>query len=165
MENYITFSEEINYFHKLFTDFLIFFQKVIDKSKKACYTNRDGKNFLGFFSLLRINFDVRGLMSRRRCNQMENKLVSYETMYIVDSTGTEEATAALVNKFKTLIAENGTIESFNEWGKRKLAYPINDMTEGYYVLVNYTADPSFVAELERIFNITEGVMRSMTIKA
>ena len=96
---------------------------------------------------------------------MENKIVSYETMYIVDSTGSEETTAALVNKFKTLIEQNGTIESFNEWGKRKLAYPINDMTEGYYVLVNYTADPSFVAELERIFNITEGVMRSMTTKA
>ena len=95
---------------------------------------------------------------------MENKIVSYETMYIVGPTGTEEATAALVNKFKALIEENGTIESFNEWGKRKLAYPINDMTEGYYVLVNYTADPSFVAELDRIFNITEGVMRSMTIK-
>ena len=96
---------------------------------------------------------------------MENKLVSYETMYIIDSTGSEETTAALVNKFKTLIEQNGTIESFNEWGKRKLAYPINDMTEGYYVLVNYTADPSFVAELERIFNITEGVMRSKTTKA
>ena len=96
---------------------------------------------------------------------MENKIVSYETMYIVDSTGTEESTAALVNKFKTLIEQNGTIVKFDEWGKRKLAYPIDDMTEGYYVLVNYTADPSFVAELERIFNITEGVMRSMTIKA
>ena len=96
---------------------------------------------------------------------MEKILATYESMYIVDSTGSEEATAALVNKFKTLIEENGTIESFNEWGKRKLAYPINDMTEGYYVLVNYTADPSFVAELERIFNITEGVMRSMTIRA
>lgn len=96
---------------------------------------------------------------------MENKLVSYETMYIVDSTGSEETTAALVNKFKTLIEQNGNIESFNEWGKRKLAYPINDMTEGYYVLVNYTAEPSFVAELERIFTITEGVMRYMTTKA
>ena len=96
---------------------------------------------------------------------MEKILATYETMYIVDSTGSEEATAALVNKFKALIEENGTIESFNEWGKRKLAYPINDMTEGYYVLVNYTAEPSFVAELERIFNITEGVMRSMTTRA
>ncbi|MBQ9748773.1 MAG: 30S ribosomal protein S6 [Clostridia bacterium] len=96
---------------------------------------------------------------------MENKVVSYETMYIVDSTGAEETTAALVNKFKTLIEQNGTIVKFDEWGKRKLAYPINDMTEGYYVLVNYTAEPSFVAELERIFNITEGVMRSMTTRA
>jgi small subunit ribosomal protein S6 len=148
----------------MLTKISIFFEKTIDKPTTQCYNSEDGKNFLGFFSLLRINFDVRGLMSRRRCNQMENKLVSYETMYIVDSTGTEEATAALVNKFKALIEENGTIESFNEWGKRKLAYPINDMTEGYYVLVNYTADPSFVAELERIFNITEGVMRSMTIR-
>ena len=95
---------------------------------------------------------------------MEKILATYETMYIVDSTGTEEATAAVVNKFKALIEENGTIESFNEWGKRKLAYPINDMTEGYYVLVNYKSNPSFVAELERIFNITEGVMRSMTTR-
>ena len=165
MEDYITSRRKSNSLYKKFIKFLIFFKKQIDKKALLWYTNRDGKNFLGFFSLLRINFDVRGLMSKRRCNQMENKLVSYETMYIVESTGTEEATAALVNKFKALIEENGTIESFNEWGKRKLAYPINDMTEGYYVLVNYTADPSFVAELERIFNITEGVMRSMTIKA
>ena len=165
MEDYITSRRKSNSLYKKFIKFLIFFKKQIDKKALLWYTDWDGKNFLGFFSLLRINFDVRGLMSRRRCNQMENKLVSYETMYIVDSTGTEEATAALVNKFKALIEENGTIESFNEWGKRKLAYPINDMTEGYYVLVNYTADPSFVAELERIFNITEGVMRSMTIKA
>ncbi len=95
---------------------------------------------------------------------MEKKLVSYETMYIVDSTGTEEDTAALVGKFKSLIEENGTIESFDEWGKRKLAYPINDLTEGYYVLVKFTADPSFVAELERVFSITEGVMRELTIR-
>ena len=165
MEDYITSRRKSNSLYKKFIKFLIFFKKQIDKKALLWYTDWDGKNFLGFFSLLRINFDVRGLMSKRRCNQMENKLVSYETMYIVESTGTEEATAALVNKFKALIEENGTIESFNEWGKRKLAYPINDMTEGYYVLVNYTADPSFVAELERIFNITEGVMRSMTIKA
>lgn len=89
----------------------------------------------------------------------------YESVFIIDLDIGEEAVAEMVAKFKALIEENGTIESFNEWGKRKLAYPINDMTEGYYVLVNYTADPSFVAELERIFNITEGVMRSMTIRA
>ena len=96
---------------------------------------------------------------------MEKILSKYETMFIVDVSGGEEATAAVVEKFKSLIEANGTVESFDEWGKRRLAYPINDMNEGYYVLVNFEAEPSFVAELERIFNITEGVMRSMTIKA
>lgn len=96
---------------------------------------------------------------------MEKILSKYETMFIVDVSGGEEATAAVVEKFKSLIEANGTVESFDEWGKRRLAYPINDMNDGYYVLVNFVAEPSFVAELERIFNITEGVMRSMTIKA
>ena len=96
---------------------------------------------------------------------MEKILSKYETMFIVDVSGGEEATAAVVEKFKSLIEANGTVESFDEWGKRRLAYPINDMNDGYYVLVNFEAEPSFVAELERIFNITEGVMRSMPIKA
>ena len=96
---------------------------------------------------------------------MEKILSKYETMFIVDVSGGEEATAAVFGKFKSLIEANGTVESFDEWGKRRLAYPINDMNDGYYVLVNFEAEPSFVAELERIFNITEGVMRSMTIKA
>lgn len=96
---------------------------------------------------------------------MEKIFSKYETMFIVDVSGGEEATAAVVEKFKSLIEANGTVESFDEWGKRRLAYPINDMNDGYYVLVNFEAEPSFVAELERIFNITEGVMRSMTIKA
>ena len=96
---------------------------------------------------------------------MEKILSKYETMFIVDVSGGEEATTAVVEKFKSLIEANGTVESFDEWGKRRLAYPINDMNDGYYVLVNFEAEPSFVAELERIFNITEGVMRSMTIKA
>ena len=92
---------------------------------------------------------------------MENKIVSYETMYIVDSTGTEEATAALVNKIKSLIEENGTVESFSEWGKRRLAYLINDKPEGYYVLVKFTSAPDFPAELDRIMKITDGIMRSL----
>ena len=96
---------------------------------------------------------------------MEKILSKYETMFIVDVSGGEEATAAVVEKFKSLIEANGTVESFDEWGKRRLAYPINDLNDGDYVLVNFEAEPSFVAELERIFNITEGVMRSMTIKA
>ena len=94
---------------------------------------------------------------------MANIISSYETMFIVDMTKGEEATAAVVAKFKALIEANGEVESFNEWGKRKLAYPINDLAEGYYVLVNYKAETSFVAELERNFNISEDIMRSMTI--
>ena len=95
---------------------------------------------------------------------MENIKASYETMFIVETVKGEEAVAAVVAKFKALIEKHGEVESFNEWGKRKLAYPINDLTEGYYVLVNYKAETSFVAELERQFNINEDVMRSMTIK-
>ena len=94
---------------------------------------------------------------------MEKNLVSYETMYIVNSTGTEEATAALVNKFKALIEENGTIESFDEWGNRKLAYAINYITEGHYVLISFTSAPEFPKELDRILGITDGIIRSMIV--
>ena len=87
---------------------------------------------------------------------------SYETMYIVDVSKSEEETKAVVDKFKAMIEANGTVESVDEWGRRRLAYPINDMNEGYYVLVKYTAEPQFAAELDRVFNITDGILRSMT---
>ncbi len=87
----------------------------------------------------------------------------YETIFIVDVTPGEEAVAAVVEKFKTLIETNGTIDSIEEWGKRRLAYQINDMPEGYYVLVNFTSAPSFPAELDRIYKITDGIMRSLII--
>ena len=90
---------------------------------------------------------------------------NYETMLVFTVAEGEEKTQALVEKFKALVEANGTVTNVDEWGKRRLAYPINDMNDGYYVLVNFEAEPSFVSELERIFNITEGVMRSMTIKA
>ncbi len=95
---------------------------------------------------------------------MEKVISSYETMFIVSVTGGEEATAAVVAKFKALIEANGTIGEWNEWGKRKLAYPINDMTEGYYILVTFKSEPNFIAELQRLFNINENIMRSLVIK-
>ncbi len=95
---------------------------------------------------------------------MANIISSYETMFIVDMSNGEEAVKALVEKFTDLIAKNGTVEEVNEWGSRKLAYPINDLNEGYYVIVNFKSAPSFPAELERIFGITEGIMRSVVIK-
>lgn len=88
---------------------------------------------------------------------------NYETMFILDATLDSEAIAALVEKFKTLAAGSGTVSEVNEWGKRRLAYPINDMLDGYYVLMTYTAKAALPAELDRVFRITEGVMRSMTI--
>lgn len=89
---------------------------------------------------------------------------SYETLFIVDVTAGEEATAATVNKFTTLISENGEIIDIANWGKKRLAYLINDMSEGAYTVVTYKADPSFISELERLMNIDESVMRSLTIK-
>lgn len=89
---------------------------------------------------------------------------SYEVVLIFSVSKGEEATAALVEKFKTLIAENATVENVDEWGKRKLAYLIDDEAEGYYILVNFESEADFPAELDRITNITDGVLRSMIIK-
>ena len=85
----------------------------------------------------------------------------YEVMYIINPAVGEEGNAAIVEKFKTLIETNGTIDEMEEMGKRKLAYEINYISEGYYVLVKFTSAPEFPAELDRILGITEGVIRSM----
>ena len=95
---------------------------------------------------------------------MEKIVSSYETMFIIDNRLDEAATKTIVEKFTALISENGTIESVNEWGKKRLAYPINDQNDGYYVLIDFSSSPDFISELDRVFNITEGVVRSMTIK-
>ncbi len=88
----------------------------------------------------------------------------YETIFVLDAALEEEKITALSEKFQALIAANGTIESADVWGKRKLAYPIDFKTEGYYVLVNFTSNPEFPKELERIYGITDGVMRTITIR-
>lgn len=85
----------------------------------------------------------------------------YELMYIIDPSIGEEGIASIVEKFKTLIETNGTIDEMEEMGKRKLAYEINYISEGYYVLVKFTSVPDFPAELDRILGITEGVIRSL----
>ena len=86
----------------------------------------------------------------------------YEVLYIIDATLGEEDTAALVNKFKAMVEAEGTLSNIDEWGKRRLAYPINDLNEGYYVLMNIETKPEFPAELERVMKITEGVLRCLT---
>lgn len=95
---------------------------------------------------------------------MEKVIANYETLFIVNATLEEDAQKALIEKFSTLISENGEIDTVNEWGKRKLAYPIDDMTEGYYVLINFKSETSFIAELERVYNITDGIMRSIVVR-
>lgn len=95
---------------------------------------------------------------------MEKVINNYETIFVINPSLDEEATKAVVDKFKTLIEQNGTMESVDEWGKRKLAYPINYITEGYYVLMNFSSDAQFPTELERIFRISDNILRSIVVK-
>lgn len=88
----------------------------------------------------------------------------YEAMMVFSVTGGEESVKALTEKFTALIASNGTLENVDEWGKRKLAYLINDEAEGYYVLANFESDANFPAEFERVAKITDGVLRTMIIR-
>ena len=87
-----------------------------------------------------------------------------EAMIVYSVKESEDAAKALVEKFKALMEKHGTVESVDEWGKRKLAYAINYETEGYYALYNFSAEPEFPAELDRVLNITDGVLRSLIIK-
>ena len=90
----------------------------------------------------------------------------YELMYIINPNLSEEETAAIVEKFKALVEQNGTLDEMKEIGKQKLAYEINYISEGYYVLVKFTSAPEFPAELDRVLGITDGVMRSLiTLRA
>ena len=87
----------------------------------------------------------------------------YEVLYIIDPAQGEEGIAALVEKFKAMVEAAGTLLNIDEWGKRRMAYAINDLTEGYYVLMNMEAKPEFPAELERVMKITDGILRCLVI--
>ena len=88
----------------------------------------------------------------------------YETIMIIDATLDEAATKATIDKFLALIGEHGTVESTEEWGKKKLAYPIQKQNEGYYTLVNFTSNPEFIDELDRVYNITDEVIKHIVTK-
>ena len=88
----------------------------------------------------------------------------YETIFIIDLTKGEEAVTASLEKFKNLIESSSELEKVDEWGKKRLAYPINDMNDGYYVYIQFTAETDFPAELERIFRITEDILRFLVIR-
>ena len=94
---------------------------------------------------------------------MAKVTANYEAVFVIDPAQGEEGIAALVAKFKGLVEKNGTLTEVDEWGKRRLAYPINDLTEGYYVLMTFNSVPTFPAEMDRIFRITDGILRSMIV--
>ena len=95
---------------------------------------------------------------------MEKVINTYENLFIVSLANGEAAAKETVNKFTTLIANNAEIVEVAEWGKRRLAYAINDESEGYYTVVTFKTASDFPSELDRLFNIDENVMRAMTIK-
>ncbi|NLM72608.1 MAG: 30S ribosomal protein S6 [Clostridiaceae bacterium] len=88
----------------------------------------------------------------------------YETVFIISPTLEEEAVKGLVEKFSNLISANGELEKVEEWGKKKFAYEVQDHKEGYYVLMNFSANSDFPAELERNFKITEGVLKYIVVR-
>ena len=91
---------------------------------------------------------------------------SYELMVVISLAKGEEAAQAVWAKFKEMIEKHAELGEVDEWGKRKLAYPINYESDAYYVVAGFTSAPEFPAELDRVLNITDGVLRSMiTVKA
>ena len=85
----------------------------------------------------------------------------YEVLYVINPNLTDEEREAIVEKFKALVEQHGTLDEMEDCGKRKLAYEINYISEGYYVLVKFTSAPEFPAELDRVLGITDGIMRSL----
>lgn len=89
---------------------------------------------------------------------------NYETLFILNSSLDEETIKAHIEKFKGIIEnDGGVVENIDEWGKRKLAYPIKKVNEGYYTLMNFKSNPELPKELERVFRITDGILRFMVI--
>ena len=94
---------------------------------------------------------------------MEKVNNSYEGMFIVSLANGEEAAKATVNKFTGLVSANAEVVAIDDWGRRRFAYPIQDMTEGYYTVVTFKSEGAFPAELQRLMNIDESVLRAMVI--
>lgn len=95
---------------------------------------------------------------------MSNIKCSYETILVISTKLSDEQIESTVNKFQDLIEKNATLDGIEKWGKRKLAYMINKESEGYYVLFNFISGTEFPAELDRIYKITDGVLRSLIVK-
>ena len=95
---------------------------------------------------------------------MEKIINSYESMLIVSLANGEEAAKATVSKFTALISANAELVQVDEWGRRRLAYLIDDMSEGYYAVATFKSESDFPQELQRLMNIDESVLRAMVIR-
>ena len=95
---------------------------------------------------------------------MEKITNKYETIFVVDTSIGEEAVNSVVEKFKTMIANSCSVESVDEWGKRKLAYEIQKMKEGYYYFIQFEAVSDCPAEVEQRVRIMENVIRYLCVK-
>lgn len=90
---------------------------------------------------------------------------AYELLFFVAPSIDEKIRAAVMKRIETTIADaNGTVDNVDNWGKRKLAYEINGLTDGDYTLIDFHADPADVAELDRVLRITDAVVRHMIVK-
>ena len=88
----------------------------------------------------------------------------YETIFIINPSVSEENVKALIEKFTNLINNSGSVEKVTEWGKKRLKYPIKKVNEGYYVLVDFESDPSAITELERIYRITDEIIKFIVVR-
>ena len=89
---------------------------------------------------------------------------AYELLYFVDPTCNEETRAAVMKRIEVALGETGKVDSVEDWGKRKLAFEIDDLTEGEYTLINFHADPTVIAELDRVLRINDAVKRHMVVR-
>lgn len=89
----------------------------------------------------------------------------YETIFVIHPSFEEEAVKATIEKFKGVIENGGgTVDNVDFWGKRKLAYEINKVNDGFYTLFNFSANPELPSELDRVFRITDGIIRHIIVK-
>ena len=89
---------------------------------------------------------------------------NYESIIIINSNLEDATIKATITKITDLVAKHGKVESTEEWGKKKLAYPIKKQNEGYYVLINFSSNPDFIDELERVYNITDEIIKHIIVK-
>lgn len=92
-------------------------------------------------------------------------MTKYEMLYILDASLTDEAKDGIIKKLEDLVSNNGgKVEKTDRWGNKKLQYPINYKSEGYYVLTTFEAEPTLVVEIKRIVGITDGIIRRLITK-